>query len=274
MRSLLKEPLIHFLGGALLVFGFFWATGTDRDPTDYAITISDADIARMKAGWEQSFRRPPSQQELDSLIDQEITEEIYYREALRLGLDKNDPVIRRRMFTKMRFLDNEEMASESPSDSELREWMSENSGKYALPPSYDLQQIYLGQAGPTDPSKVEEMIGQLSRETKKPADFNIPISLPGKLVAADASVINRQFGEQFTKALEELEPGKWTGPVTSGFGQHLVRIERKIPGKAAALDDVRQAVLNDWTATKTQEQEKAALKRYRSQYTIEVAGRE
>ena len=102
-KTLLKEPLVHFLGGALLVFAFFWATGSNRDPADYTITVSETDIARLNAGWQQNFRRPPTEEELNGLIDQEITEEIYYREALRLGLDRNDAVIRRRMFTKMRF---------------------------------------------------------------------------------------------------------------------------------------------------------------------------
>ncbi|WP_217272110.1 hypothetical protein [Sphingopyxis sp. BSNA05] len=84
----MKEPLVHFLGGALLVFAFFWATGSNRDPAEYTISIDETDIERLKAGWVQNFRRAPTQAELDALIDQEIAEEIYYREALRLGLDK------------------------------------------------------------------------------------------------------------------------------------------------------------------------------------------
>ena len=130
MKNLLKEPLVHFLGGALLVFGFFWVTGTDRDPADYQIEVTEADIARIKANWTQNFRRLPNDEELDGLIEQQISEEIYYREALRLGLDLDDAVIRRRLFTKMRFLENEDSESEDPADSILQQWMDDNPVSY------------------------------------------------------------------------------------------------------------------------------------------------
>lgn len=274
LQKLLKEPLVHFLGGALLVFGFFWATGTNRDPADYAIIIDQSDVDRLRAGWIQNFRRAPTQQELDALIEQEITEEIYYREALRLGLDRNDAVIRRRMFTKMRFLDNQDAAESEPSDSQLQQWMEKNPDKYRLSASYDLEQIYLGQALAADGQAVEELLDDLNSGTVAPKDISKPISLPQRLVAADTFNITRQFGEQFALDLEKQEPGQWVGPVSSGFGNHLVKITSKTPGKPAALDDVRQAVTNDWRAAQKQRLEEDALEQYRSQYDIKIAGRE
>lgn len=143
--TLLKEPLVHFLGGALLIFGFFWATGSNRDLADYEIAIDATDVERLRTGWVQNFRRAPTQAELDGLIDQEIKEEIYYREGLRLGLDRNDPLIRRRLYTKMRFLDNQETSVNDPSDAILKKWMDEHADKYIVSSLYDLEQIYLGQ---------------------------------------------------------------------------------------------------------------------------------
>lgn len=273
MHKLLKEPLIHFLGGALLVFGFFWATGTNRDPADYAINIGESDIARMKAGWVQNFRRPPSEKELDGLIEQQIVEEIYYREALRLGLDRNDPIIRRRLFTKMRFLNDQDGGDSEPSDAELQEWMEQNPDKYRLSSSYDLQHAYLGQIGDMSDTDIKAMTVQLNAGSVAAADVSKPISLPAKLYSAETPAIARQFGERFAAALDGMETGKWVGPVPSGFGQHLIRIEKRIPGKAAALDDVRQAVTNDWRAARKAKLERDALAQYRSQYEISVAGR-
>lgn len=274
LQKLLKEPLVHFLGGALLVFGFFWATGTNRDPADYAIIIDQSDIDRLRAGWIQNFRRAPTQQELDALIEQEITEEIFYREALRLGLDRNDAVIRRRMFTKMRFLDNQDAAESEPSDSQLQQWMEKNPDKYRLSASYDLEQIYLGQALAADGQAVAGLLADLNSGTLAPKDISKPISLPQRLVGADTFNITRQFGEQFALDLEKQEPGQWVGPVSSGFGSHLVKITSKTPGKPATLDDVRQAVVNDWRAAQKQRLEEDALEQYRSQYDIKIAGRE
>ncbi|MEP2990788.1 MAG: peptidylprolyl isomerase [Parasphingorhabdus sp.] len=274
MPKILKEPLIHFLGGALLVFGFFWATGTNRDPADYTISVDQSNIDRLRAGWIQNFRRPPTQQELDALIDQEVTEEIYYREALRLGLDRNDAVIRRRMFTKMRFLNNQDSAASEPNDTELQQWIRQNQGKYSLSATYDLEQIYLGQGGTLSETEVVKLLQDLNSGAVEASDISKPISLPQKLMSADNRSISRQFGEQFSVDLAEQETGKWVGPVTSGFGEHLIYIMSKTPGKPAMLDDVRQAVTNDWRAAQTAQQEETALEQYRSQYDIRVAGRE
>jgi parvulin-like peptidyl-prolyl isomerase len=273
-KTLLKEPLIHFLGGALMVFAFFWATGSNRDPADYAITISETDVARLNAGWQQNFRRPPSEAELNGLIDQEITEEIYYREALRLGLDRNDAVIRRRMFTKMRFLNNEEAGNDNPTDADLQQWMEDKPGKYALESIYTLEQVYLGQANIIDPAAAAQMVKNLNDGSVKAADLAKPISLPSTLKSAGVAEISRQFGEEFVTGLTDLKTGQWQGPIASGFGLHLVKIAAKVPGKSAALNDVRQQVTNDWRAAQNNAAEKAALDGYRAQYQITVAGRE
>jgi len=270
-RKLLREPLIHFLGGALLVFGFFWATGTDRDPANYAIIIDEADISRLTAGWAANFRRPPTQDELDGMIDKEIVEEIYYREALRLGLDRNDPVVRRRLFTKMRFLNTEETAGEKPSDMVLQQWMDDHPGKYILSSQYDLEQIYLGQSAPED---IAQVIERLNSGEAKSADIAKPISLPATLSKASSGAIDRQFGERFTKALEALEASQWQGPIRSGFGRHLVKITAKTPGKQAQLSDVRQQVSNDWRAAQNAAAEARSLAKYRALYDVTVAGRE
>lgn len=269
LRKFIREPLVHFLGGALLIFAFFWATGSDRDPADYAINIDETDISRLKAGWVQNFRRAPTQAELDSLIDQEIAEEIYYREALRLGLDKNDPVIRRRLFTKMRFVDGEDTANVAPTDAVLQQWLDKDPARYALSPLYDFEQIYLGQISAAEAG---DRIDQLNNGAK-PSAFTQSISLPGTVARASIAEVSRQFGDRFAEQLGGLEPGLWSGPVTSGFGVHAVRITAKVPGKKAALNDVRQRVANDWHAAQQAARQEKALARYRSQYDITVAGR-
>ena len=269
LRKLIREPLVHFLGGALLIFAFFWATGTDRDPADYAISIDETDIDRLTTDWIQNFRRAPTKAELDGLIDQEIAEEIFYREALRLGLDKNDPVIRRRLFTKMRFIDSENSENLSPTDTILQQWMDQHPRKYALPPLYDFEQIYLGQISAVQAS---DWIAQLN-DGADPTAIAKSISLPANLKRTTNAEIARQFGDRFAGQLADLEPGQWRGPVTSGFGVHAVRIRAKTPGKKAALDDVRQRAFNDWRAARQAEQKERALDRYRGQYEITVAGR-
>lgn len=267
--KLVREPLIHFLVGALLVFALYWATGTGRDPSDYEIHLDETDIARLEADWQQNFRRMPTPDELDSLIDQAIAEEIYYREALRLGLDKDDPVIRRRLYQKMRFLDSEEAGSLEPTETDLQQWLDRNRTKYAMPPRYDFKQIYFGQISA---AAARERVDQL-RGGATPADLARPISLPAALESATNADIARLFGDRFASNLEVLNPGRWEGPVPSGFGVHAVRITAKTPGRSATLADVRNQVLNDWRAAGQDARQERALARYRADYDIKVAGR-
>lgn len=267
--KLIREPLIHFLGGALLLFAFFWATGTDRDPADYQISIDQSDIERLTTDWVRNFRRAPTAAELDSLIDQEIAEEIYYREALRLGLDQNDPVIRRRLFTKLRFIDSENSQNPNPTDAILEQWMDENPGNYTLSPLYDFEQIYLGQISAAAAAGI---VDQLQRGAR-PETFRRPLSLPAMFERATSAEISRQFGDRFAGELQELEPDSWSGPILSGFGLHAVRIRTKTAGEAAALDDVRQQVVNDWSSARQIAEQEAALARYRDQYEITIADR-
>ncbi|MGI9361312.1 MAG: peptidyl-prolyl cis-trans isomerase [Parasphingorhabdus sp.] len=272
--NLLKEPLIHFLGGSLLVFGFFWATGMDRDTADYEINITDTDIERLKTGWVQNFRRAPSEGELDGLIDQEIKEEIYYREALRLGLDRNDPLIRRRLYTKLRFLDGQEDALADPSDAVLQKWLDDHPGKYAQAPIYDLEQIYLGQNAAMDAQAIAAALDDLNQRRLLPETLGQPIALPARFSQAQTSEISRQFGDKFAASLSTIDDGAWQGPIPSGFGQHLVKISSRLSGKAPALEDVRQDVTNDWRAAQTARMESASFEKYRSQYDVKVVGRE
>jgi len=272
LKSLLKEPLVHFLAGSVLVFGFFWATGSDRDPADYQVRIDAADIERLQVGWVQRFRRAPTTEELDSLIEQEIQEEIYYREALRLGLDRNDPLIRRRLHTKLRFLDHQEDVTGDPPDAVLVEWMARFPGKYDLPPRYDIEQAYLGHE--LDPEEIAATLEGLRQGRLHPGEVGQPIALPAALHSANSAEIARQFGDAFAAEIGDLEVGEWHGPVASGFGQHLVRVTARTPGRSRALDEVRQVVTNDWHAARTARLEEEAFRKYRAQYEVTVVGRD
>ena len=101
---MVREPLFHFLLFGLLIFAYFTALPTNDDSTSHEIVIGEAEIQRLKDSWEQSWRTPPNEQQMAALLDNAIKEEIYYREGVRLGLDKYDPVVRNRMVQKMRFL--------------------------------------------------------------------------------------------------------------------------------------------------------------------------
>jgi len=272
MKSLLREPLIHFLGGAVLIFLFFAVTGWNEEAADYEIRLGQSDIDRLALNWAQATRRPPNAEELRALVAQHIRDEIYYREAQQLGLDQDDPVVKRRLVQKLEFTQDSAGDAE-PSDAELQKWLDDHPAKYALSNRYDFEHIYLGRITPKQSAELSATLKGLNAGRIKADTLRQNISLPRRLTDISENSAARQFGAAFAAALGQQVVGEWAGPVSSGFGQHLIRISRKQAGEPAALDNVRQALTNDWRAARREEARKDQLDTYLRQYNVIVAGK-
>lgn len=266
LRLWLREPLVHFLLAGLAVFLLSTWRGEDVDPESRRITIDEEQVSRLVAAWQQTWQRPPSQSEIDGLIRDYIREEIYYREARRLGLDENDTVIRRRLRAKMEFLATAEIENAKPSDAVLQAWFDRNRARYAATSDYSFDQIYLG----SDTSRAGSTLQSL-RQGGLWTDLGQPLSVPSSLDNADKTEIARIFGEGFLNALTEQATGEWTGPVQSGFGYHLVRIRSSRSAPAPKLADVRQQVENDWRAATLEDRKAKAYQILLDGYTIRIA---
>jgi peptidyl-prolyl cis-trans isomerase C len=262
-RAALREPLVHFLIGGLLVFMLFAWRGEEADPESRRIVVT-ADMAQqLAAQFEQTMQRTPSQAEIDGLIRDHIREEIYYREALRLGLDVDDSVIRRRLRSKMEYLARADTEAEVPSDAVLQAWLTRNAARYAPGARTSFDQIYLGDRNPA----------AVRAALQRGADWRTagePISLPPSLEAADRDEIARTFGTKFADALAGQKQGEWARPIASGFGQHLVRIRTISVPKTPKLADVRQQVENDWRAETASAREAKAYQTLLDGYDIRI----
>lgn len=265
-KPLLREPLVHFLLAGLVVFLFSAWRGEEIDPASRTIIIDEEQVSRLVASWQQTWQRPPTQAEIDSLIRDHIKSEVYYREAKRLGLDEEDTVIRRRLRAKMEFLASAQVENAPADAATLQKWLDRNPARYAANAVYSFDQIYLGQGAQTGGAiKAALVAGSDWRR------LGAAISLPRSLENASQSAVARDFGEGFAAAIGAAKAGQWTGPVKSGFGQHLVRIRAvKQPAKPK-LADVRQAVENDWRASTIKAREAAAYQALLDGYTIRIA---
>lgn len=271
LRSALREPLTQVLLIGLAIFLFFGAFGGTANVWDRRITIDEAQVKQLAAQWTQTWQRPPTPAELDGLIRDYIKDEIYYREALRLGLDKDDMVVRRRLRAKMEFLATSETENMVASDAELQAWLDKNPARYASDPVYSLDQVYVSAAdGETAAIAKARILLTRLQAGASPDNLGDPISLPRRLDAASSFEINRQFGEDFTGALKALPTGTWTGPVASGFGLHLVRIRSVAATRKPKLAEVRQAVENDWRAATQESREAKAYQALLDGYQIDI----
>lgn len=267
IRSVLREPLVHFLIAGFLVFLLSLWRGGEVDPQSRTIHITEDKVTRLSANWEQIWRRPPTQVEIDGLIRDYIKEEVYYREAKRLGLDEDDTVIRRRLRSKMEFLAKAQVENAQADDQILQRWLRRYPERFATDIVYDFDQIYLGEGGQDGAVAVLKSIAEGSdwRAQGK------PISLPRALEQASTSDIARQFGDPLVEALSTAPLGTWAGPFRSGFGNHLVRVRTKTASGKPALANVRQQVENDWRVNSANAREAEAYQALLDGYTIKIA---
>ena len=263
LKQALREPLVHFLaaGSALfLLMGQF----SGEDSIDRSININEADVARLASQWEQTWRRPPSAPELDNLIRDYIKEEVYFREAMRLGLDVDDPIIRRQLRAKMEFLAKVEIQNIEPSDTTLARYYAANKVHYARKPAYSFDQQFLGE----DEEAAKASISAL--QAGKPFRAQ-PLSVSGSMENASWDDIARQFGDAFPESLRSQPQGRWSGPVQSGFGWHAVRVRDVVASNTPPLSHIRQRVYNDWRAETQTKREASAYQALLDGYDIHIA---
>jgi peptidyl-prolyl cis-trans isomerase C len=255
----LREPLVHFLAAGAAIFLITGPSGGDIDRT---ITVSEDQVRQLTSQWNQTWQRPPSAPEIDAMIRDYVKEEVFYREGLRLGLDKDDPVVRRRIRSKMEFLANS--AVRDPSDADLQNWLDTHAARYVADPVFDFDQVFVA-----SPAKFDTTLAELKRGTDA-GRFGDDLSVPRSMTGAAKSDIAREFGDDFSAALDTLPVGRWAGPVLSGFGQHIVRVRAVKAPHARPLSQVRKAVENDWRNADRETRERDAFRDLLSLYDVKI----
>ncbi len=264
--SFWRLPLLHFTAIGILIFA--WDALRVKAPSQgsYAIVVTVPQVERMAGLWLKTWGRPPTDQELQGLVRDYIKEEIYYREARRLGLDQNDVVIRRRLRQKMEFLSAGSVEEIEPSENALVEYYEKNLDNYSKSAIFDFQQIYY----------------QLDQEARAKADLSVlkrtndvqnlgdSISLPQALKNADEGTISRIFGSKLWEEIQTIRKQTWQGPIESGFGLHLVKINAKKPAAPIPFEDVREIVERDWLNASRLEAQESAFKVLRASYSIDI----
>jgi hypothetical protein len=268
---LVREPLLHFAVFGGLIFLLYAAVAVPRpEPTD-AIVIGPERIEQLKSRYRSVWRRPPTDDELRTMIDNFVREEIYYREALALGLDRNDTVIRQRLRQKMEFLTDTGADLLVPTKGELEAYLRANEKSFRNEPRIAFEHIYLGEKPSAE--TIERSLNALQSDPAIDlAALGERTLLPARLGLSPPDAIDGVFGNDFFERLETIPPGVWSGPVASGYGVHLVRILKTSPGSTPSLDEVRDAVLRDWRAAKALELRELHYAKLRQRYTVEVRG--
>ena len=265
----LREPLLHFLVLGAALFGLFSIVDKKSTEAPTKIVVSAARVSALADRFARTWRRAPTEQELQGLVEDDIRDEVFYREGRAAGLDRDDFVIHRRVRQKMELL-AEDMTTAEPSDEQLAAYLASNPEQFWTEDRVTFHQVFLsatrrGSALEDDAKQLASTLDGASAAMDTTA-IGDPFLLGDEFREMSQSDVARTFGEGFSKQLSATEPGRWQGPISSSFGAHFVFIDERAKGRLPPLNTIREAVQREWLNAHRIEAEqklyRALLERY------------
>ncbi|MGW8281746.1 MAG: peptidylprolyl isomerase [Gemmatimonadota bacterium] len=272
----LKEPLVQFvLLGAALMLVYSLASDAFAADASKRITMDSEEIELLAANWERQWQRPPTEQELRGLVDARVREEILYRTAQSMGLDRNDVVVRRRMVQKMELLSQDLATITDPPEAELRAYFEENRESYRLPPRISFRHVYFNldrrgfEQAEADARALLTELRETDPDRIDAATLGDRFMLASEYRLRTPEEIAREFGSAFAEATAELEPG-WHGPIGSGYGIHLVEITERVESRLPEFEQVRDRISTDYGRVRRERSNQLLLEGLSAEYEISI----
>jgi hypothetical protein len=272
MKSLMREPLIHFLFIGAALFLLFEVFDDPAGPQSNRVVITNGQIEFLKASFARTRQRSPTEQELQGLINGHVREEIFYREALALGLDKDDTVIRKRLNQKLELMSDDLAGIIVPSDEQLQEFIETHTESFIIEPQIAFRHIYINvyQRGNAAEDEAARLLAVLSDQENKsdPDTLGDSLMLANSFNLSPVGEIAKMFGKPFSLELINSKPGQWRGPVQSGYGLHLILVTEHVAGKLPQLDEIRETVEWEWSAAHRKKLKENIYNELRERYTV------
>jgi len=311
-----RQPAAHFLLLGALLFAVapqLPLSETDGKSSDETLVITAAQVAQLRQDWQRSYGRLPTPPEEEALLNDLINEELLYREAIRLGLDRSDLIVWRRLIEKMRVLasdpdltaeelyreamalglDREDMivrqrliqkmrllaAAEGgavrASEAEMRDYLARHRDRFMQPARARLSHVFLSRDQHQDDldESARRLLEELRRQAIEPrraAELGDPFLLGNHWPSLSRSHLERSLGAEFGTRAMQLEPGRWSGPVASAYGLHLVWVHEQVPAADPDPDVVRQQVMQLLRAERRQERIAAKVEHLRQRFAIHI----
>lgn len=270
VRRWLREPLLHFVVAGFAVFVIYDALrgGSDEQETR-RIEITADDVQQIEISWLARWQRPPTPDELQNLIQEQVKEEILYREALALGLEKDDTIIKRRLAQKMDFLAEDVASLREPAPGEVEAWFAKNRALYAPPPLATFRHLYFASDKRGTNAEADARTA-LAALTSPDADRGDAFMFQRSYIEQTPDQVVRVFGSKFAGSLFKEQTGAWRGPIESGYGWHLVWLEALTPSEPPSFEAVAEQAQSDWLSEQRAAAKRATFESLRARYKIVV----
>ena len=276
IRRLLREPLLHFIVlGAVLFVAYSYLKPGPEPESSYEIALTLDELAQLQKLYESQWRRPPTPEEFSAMVENKVRQEVLYREALTMGLDKNDEIVKRRMAQKMQFIAEDMAAAQDPTTEELRAWYAKNSDRFVMPGRLSFRHLYFSPDS-RGAKAYDDAVRALAKLNGQPVDSQLAGTLADRFMYqeyyADQTSVSlaKEFGPQFAVAVAELAPGSWQGPIESGYGWHLVYVDSLVPGRVPAFEEIEREVKTAWLGLQKEIAWRKAYEEMRAKYILRI----
>jgi parvulin-like peptidyl-prolyl isomerase len=275
VRRWLREPLVHFLliGAVLFAVDHYVQPTGGAAPSSKQVQLTLDDLGQLVMLFQSQWRREPTREEFNRLVENRVQNEVLYREALAMGLDRNDEIVKRRMAQKMQFLAEDVAAAREPETAELRSWFEKNRAMFAQPSRVSFRHLYFspdrrGQRARDDAAKALAKLSGQPQDAKLAATLADPFMFQDYYRDRAPDYLGKELGPPFAQAVAKLAAGSWQGPIESGFGWHLVFVDTVIPGRVPAFEEIEPDVKTAWLGEQKALAWERAYKEMRAKYTV------
>lgn len=249
MRQFHREPLVHFLFIGAALFLAHYLIQAPSAATPESIVISKGIVESLKQNFSATENREPTMSEVDGLIRDYIREEVSEREAVKLGLDKDDSVIRARLVEKMDFLVRDTFQVPEPTEAEMKQYYEAHLDQFEIPAQISFRHVLFSTARRSDAkADAQAALPSLSESTSAAEAAALGDGPESRSVYTDMEqpIVTRIFGQAFSDALFALKPGAWQGPIESELGFHLVRVTSVVPKDRLTMLGAHDMIVRGW----------------------------
>jgi hypothetical protein len=269
IKTLWREPLLHFLLIGFALFLYYDLASENIEAPPKRIHVERGQVQQLASNFERTWSRPPTPPELEAIVEGYVREEVFYREAMAMGLDQDDPMVRRRMRMKREFM-LEDLSGQDASDEVLSEFLARNPDRFRDEARVSFHQVFLNPDLRPDLEKdASELLSRLN-EGADPEGLGDRTLVPHSYPPTSQGEVARDFGDGFAREVASLTAGEWSGPVRSPFGAHLVKVDSRTEARVPELAEIRDEVLRDYLAEKRVRQKNLAYEKLREGYQVIV----
>ena len=265
-KRIIQEPLLHFLVVGSILFIYLSNNDTTISPQ---IVITQGKVEQLTAQFTKTRQREPSKEELKALIDNQIKENLAFTHGVNMGLLEDDSIIKRRIQQKIEFMLNDSIASIEPTPKELQAYLNKHKKRYTIAPLYSFRHIYIN---PDNHQNIDNFITELKSKDldKLYGELGDSMMIESQFKDITTAQIARLLGDKFAKKLDTLPLHSWQSSIKSGYGEHLVIIDKKTPSHIATIKEIDRVLRRDFRVDAQKRALEAFYKELKSQYIIKV----